>query len=74
MAKKTIRDAVKHLPKEHAELIIRAFNATSVMDLYDGDLSQYLQVIGQTIYKQRERIHVMESAATTIRGILDANF
>ncbi len=74
MAKKTIRDAVKNLQKEHAQLIIRAFNATGVIDLYNGDLSQYLLIIVQTLGKQREQINTMKSAATTVKGILEANF
>jgi hypothetical protein len=74
MASKTIRDAVKPLRKELAELIIRAFNATNVMDVYDGKISQYLQVIAQTLEKQNKKINTMKSASITIKGILDANF
>ncbi len=75
MSKKTIRDAVRnHFPKEQAELIIRAFNATKLMDLYDGDLTQYLRVIVQTLEENFEKMHTMRSAATTVKGILEANF
>jgi hypothetical protein len=74
VARKTIRDAVKPLRKELAELIIRAFNATKVMDLYDGNISQYFQVIAQTLEKQRKEIDTMKNAATTIEGIIKANF
>ncbi len=75
MSKKTIRDAVRnHFPKEQAELIIRAFNATKVMDVYDGDLSLYFEVIAQTLEKNFEKMHNMRSAAVTMKSILEANF
>jgi hypothetical protein len=74
MARKTIRDAVKPLRKELAELIIRAFNATHVTDVYDGKISQYLQVIAHTLEKQKEQIDTMKRATTTISGIIRANF
>ncbi len=75
MSKKTIRDAVRnHFPKEQAELIIRIFNATKAMDLYDGDLTQYLTVIALTLEKQNEKMHTMKSASNTIKSILEANF
>ncbi|MCK5292942.1 MAG: hypothetical protein KAR39_13105 [Thermoplasmata archaeon] len=74
MAKKTIRDAIKGLPRRHAELIIRAFNATKAMDVYEGDLSLYLQVIVQTLEENFEKMYVMKSAATTMKSILEANF
>lgn len=75
MAKKTIRDAVRnHFPKKQAELIIRAFNATKVMDVYDGELPLYLEVIAQTLEKNFEKLYTMRSAANTVKSILDANF
>ncbi len=75
MARKTIRDAVRHnFPKEQAELIIRAFNATKAMELYDGNLTQYLEVIAQTLEQQYEKLYNMRSAAATMKSILDANF
>ncbi len=74
MSRKTIRDAVKKLPKEQAELLIRAFNATKVMDIYDGNLIMYLKIIIQTLDKQREKMHTMKSASHTIKSILEANF
>lgn len=74
MARKTIRHAVKDLPREHAELIIEMFSASRVMDLYDGNLTQYLQVIAQCLREQHNIINVMRNASDTIRGILDANF
>jgi hypothetical protein len=75
MAKKTIRDAVRnHFPKKQAELIIRAFNATKVVDIYDGDLSLYLEVIAQTLEQDYEKMYNMRSASITIKSIIEANF
>ena len=75
MARKTIRDAVRHqFPKEQAELLIRAFNATGAMELYNGNLSQYLQVIVETLEQQRQKMYTMRSAAATLKSILEANF
>jgi len=75
MAGRTIRDAVCHgLPKKRAELIIRMFNATKVMDVYDGDLDLYFEVIAQTLEKQNEKLYTMKQASHTIRSIVEANF
>ena len=74
MANKTIRDAVRDLPRRHAELIIRAFNATKAMDMYEGELSMYLQVIVQTLEENFEKMYTMKSAVHTISSIIDANF
>ena len=75
MAGRTIRDAVCHgLPKKRAELIIRMFNATKVMDVYDGDLDLYFEVIAQTLEKQNEKLYTMKQASHTIKSIVEANF
>jgi len=75
MAGKTIRDAVRHqFPKKRAELIIRMFNATKVIDVYDGDLDLYFEVIAQTLDKQNEKLYTMKQASHTIKSIVEANF
>ena len=74
MARKTIEYAVASLQKEQATLIKRAWKATGCMDLYDGKLNMYLGVIAQTLESQNKKVDTMKSAATTVKGILEANF
>ncbi len=74
MARKTIEYAVASLQKEQAALIKRAWKATGCMDLYDGKLNMYLGVIAQTLESQNKKVDIMKSAATTVKGILEANF
>lgn len=45
MAKKTIKDAVKKLPKSVASHIVRMFKTTGYVDLYDGNLRSYMALI-----------------------------
>lgn len=74
MSRKTIEYAVASLPKEQAALIKRAWKATGALDLYDGRLNSYLQVIVQTLEQQNEKMYTMKNASHTIKSILEANF
>ncbi len=74
MSRKTIEHAASHFTVELGALFKRAFKATGAMDLYDGRPASYMQVIAQTLESQGKKIDTMKSAATTVEGILKANF
>lgn len=51
---KGVTDAAKKLPAAAREPFLRAWKAAGCVDLYEGRLEQYLQVIAQSIEQSRE--------------------
>jgi len=52
---KTIKDAVKMLPPQYRQSVLDLWALTNCMDLYDGQLSDYLKVIKDVFeYKNKE--------------------
>ena len=47
-----------------------AFSEAMVMDLYSGDPVVYVQVMGQVLRDQREKIEALESIVRQAAGIL----
>ena len=74
MASKTIIDAAEHFRTDIGKELIRAFKATGVIDLYNGDPLIYMQVIAQTLERQNEKLYTMRNAAHTLKSIIEANF
>jgi hypothetical protein len=58
---------IEELPGDVQKAIMKAFNATGKMDLYEGDTLAYLDIITQTLREQRGWI---EHARTVIQGLL----
>jgi hypothetical protein len=48
--------AAKKLPEKYRESFKDAFRATNCMDLYDGNVEQYFQVIRQVLEQRQEKI------------------
>lgn len=46
---KTFQDALKTVPIALRDPLTRLWKATQVMDLYDGDMSQYIDVAAQKL-------------------------
>lgn len=56
----TLNHAVKNLPKDIAYQIKRAFKATGALDMYDGNLYQYLVIIAQAIEIKNKQLDEAE--------------
>ena len=68
---RTINYAVKNLQQETKEAILRAWFATNCMDLYDGKLSNYIQVIAQTLERQDKKIRELDNIIAKAQAILE---
>ena len=69
---KTIIDAVEcRFIKECQQALINAFRETEVMDLYDGNLETYINVIAQISRLRKERIERLISDRDAIRDIVN---
>lgn len=68
MAEKTVKDAVEKLPKDIADHIVRMFNGTNCLDLYEGDLKMYLTVIEQTASDDKKTLSTVRA---TVRAALN---
>lgn len=73
-SKKTIHDAVKHLPKDQAKQIKRAWRSAHCRDLYDGNLSEYLGVIANSLEYYRRKFQITHNAAHKAVEILQAPY
>ena len=71
MSNKTIQDAVKELPKQVQALFVQIFEQCNTLDLYDGDLELYFQVVLQVITQQREIIWNLRNAVSRIKDQVD---
>ena len=58
--KRSIKDAVKGVPEPLGDLIVRAFNAAHCMDIYGGDLKQYLTVIAQQLESKSKQLEILQ--------------
>ena len=69
---KTITYAVKRrFTEECQQALINAFRETEVMDLYDGDLETYINVIAQISRFRKERVERLISDRDAIRNIVN---
>jgi hypothetical protein len=71
MKRKTLNYAVRNLTSKQRQLIRRAFAATGVLDVYDGDLTHYLAVIAQRIEGLVEENSHLRRSVRDIRSITD---
>lgn len=69
MARNVVTAAQK-LPEAARKPFIDAFNAANCMDLYDGNLEEYLMVIGQKLLRQREQIAERDQTLKEIQKLL----
>ena len=68
---KTINHAIKNLPKDIAHQIKRAFKATGCLDIYGGNLFQYLMIIAQVLETKNKQLEIAESKFKTIIQVLE---
>jgi DNA-binding protein H-NS len=61
--------AANKLPENARKAFKEAFNATDCMDLYDGNLEQYLQVIRQVLEERKEKLKEVKG---TINQFIEA--
>jgi hypothetical protein len=69
--KRGLEKAAAQLPPEIRAAFRRAFKATGVMDLYDGDLASYLTVIASTIEHDKKRIKRFEQVGEKIYKLVE---
>lgn len=67
---RTINYAVKNLPKDIAHQIKRAFKATGCLDVYGGNLQQYLMVIAQMLEAKNKQLEITKNKFKTITQII----
>lgn len=67
---KTIKDAVKFLPPQYRQTVEDMWAEAGCMDLYDGNLTQYLQVIFSILKRRREQIAERDEQLKAIKKIL----
>jgi len=61
--------AANKLPENSRKAFKEAFNATDCMDLYDGNLEQYFQVIRQVLEARKERLQEVKG---TVNQFIEA--
>lgn len=67
MKKKTATDAAKKLPREARQPFLRAWKAANRMDLYIGNLEDYLSVMGQVLQERQNDINCLEKEIKKIK-------
>lgn len=56
----TIKDAVQLLPESCREAFLETWRETNCVDIYDGDLKSYIDVLGFVIKIQATKIKLLE--------------
>ena len=70
MKKQSVKDAAKRLPKDSQRPFLRAWKATNCLDLYDGNLDNYLSVIGQVLEKKQNEVAHLRKVIKGVRKTL----
>jgi len=68
--KETVKDAAKRLPKEVRKPFLRAWKAAGCLDLYDGNLDNYLSVIGQVLERKQNEVAHLKKVIKGVRKTL----
>ena len=70
--------AANKLPESCREAFRRAFRAANCMDLYDGELKSYFEVIAHTLEDKTTRLEKMKTqiniSSERIKKILDGTY
>lgn len=69
---KTVKYATKKLPEDCRELFLQIWKLINCMDLYDGNLNNYFQVIEQRIRVIKEENEELQKRITECIKILKA--
>ena len=72
MRKKTAKDAAEELPKEARQPFLKTWKAANRMDLYIGNLEDYLSVIGQVLQERQDDINRLEKMVKKIKRNITA--
>ena len=70
MLNKTIMDAVRDLQPDVRIAVIRAWNATGCMDLYGGELAQYIHVISCQLELRNRRVAALSDIIRSAAKVL----
>jgi len=66
----TVKDAAKRLPKEVRKPFLRAWKAAGCMDIYGGNLDNYISVIGQVLERKQNEVAHLRKAIEGVRKTL----
>jgi hypothetical protein len=64
---KTINDAVKMVPPQYRERLLKLWELTNCSDLYDGQLGQYMDVMISRSRHVQEQLNVKQNQLDKIR-------
>lgn len=65
-----MRRAAAKLPKNVRAHFFNAFNACDVMDLYNGDVEQYMQIIAITLKERGERLAKLADTVARLNQLI----
>jgi hypothetical protein len=68
---KTVKDAAKQMPRGTRKIFIKLWESVHVLDLYDGDLKIYLEVIQNQIENKNKKINLTENLINHVKKILE---
>lgn len=71
MNRKKIENAEEELTPEAKEQLIRAFKATRTLDVYGGDLTQYLAVIATSLENVNAQIKEYKAKIAKFKSDVD---
>ena len=75
MKEKTIKDAVKMLPPQYRERVIKLWEVSNCMDLYNGELGEYLDVIIQRMEyldkRLNKKMEALQELKARVAGFID---
>jgi hypothetical protein len=68
--KSTVKDAAKKLPEDCRQVFIDVFNECGCIDLYGGELKQYLQIVFQQLQSRKEEVNKFKLVIKNIKSYL----
>jgi len=64
--KQNVKSAAKKLPKEIREIFLDTWEMINLMDLYEGDLKIYFELIREKLNDKNKRIEELEEGIRNI--------
>jgi len=70
-SRKTIKNAVKQIHSSHRKDFLELWEQMECADLYDGDLSAYIQIIKSSIMEKNLKIKNLKSLNILMSKVLE---
>jgi hypothetical protein len=71
MTKKNIKAAIKKLPKDSQQSFLELWEETGIMDLYDGDLKTYIEVITSVLTSRNNKISQLKDIIREVSEVIN---